>query len=205
MCIHTCSLLPERTLTQPQWGSREAECCGESRECQARAGRSSCKQEQSETSACSWRKGGWDEADTAVLCCGSSPISGPPFLLCNTICHTLLMQCNSMQKPEQDKMIPSMRQQASSSLLTHKSGAEPPAASSSWCSWQSVAWTVHLHPSSVLARKVMPLAIGIKVAAARIWSSKEMAWVVGAGVMFLMLCGVMYFQNERNLGFWKIF
>lgn len=95
--------------------------------------------EQSETSACSWRKGGWDEADTAVLCCGSSPISGPPFLLCNTICHTLLMQCNSMQKPEQDKMIPSMRQQASSSLLTHKSGAEPPAASSSWCSWQSVA------------------------------------------------------------------
>lgn len=43
MCIHTCSLLPERTLTQPQWGSREAECCGESRECQARAGRSSCK------------------------------------------------------------------------------------------------------------------------------------------------------------------
>lgn len=35
-------------------------------------------------------KCGLDMADEAVLCCGSNPTSEPPFLLCNTVCHTCL-------------------------------------------------------------------------------------------------------------------
>lgn len=153
---------------------------GESREYQA--GRSSCKLEQSEASAWVGEMVAWTRQMQLFCAVGPAPpLSHHSCCAIQFATHAYAAQQYAKARAGQNDPI----NDATSFLI--------PAAPQEW-GWatSSEFLTVFMTergmnwlPASVLAQKVMPLAI------ARIWSSKEIAQMVGAGVTFLMLCWVI--------------